>query len=465
MFGKDLGIDLGTANTLVYATGKGLILDEPSVVAYDTKTNDLLAVGEEAREMIGRTPANIQAIRPLKDGVIADFDVTAAMLKCFIQKCGGGSIFSKPGVVICVPTGATDVEKRAIIESAISAGSNEKRTYLIDEPLAAALGVGMDISSPKGCMIVDIGGGTSEVAVISLGGIVSSRSIRVAGDCFDNSIINYIKKHHNLVIGERTAEELKIEIGKACDETMNLPQNNEDETAAATTEDYNDNYNENVPYEQHYDDYNDNYNGAYENGYDEDERPVNGRYDDDRYDDRYDERYDEREKYYGNNYPEKAYYRDNYHDNYDSDEYIEEKYENNTEEYYENEENYFDEDDVTKVVNGRDLITGLPKAIEISSREVLAAISENISDIVDAIKSTLESTPPELAADIMESGIILTGGGALLDGIDELISKETKMPVIVAPKPLKAVAIGTGKAIENIGSLRNTLISSKNARL
>jgi rod shape-determining protein MreB len=444
MFGKDLGIDLGTANTLVYATGKGLILDEPSVVAVDTKTNDLLAVGEEAREMIGRTPANIQAIRPLKDGVIADFDVTAAMLKYFIQKSGGNSIFSKPGVVICVPTGATDVEKRAIIESAISAGSNEKRTYLIDEPLAAALGVGMDISSPKGCMIVDIGGGTSEVAVISLGGIVSSRSIRVAGDCFDNSIINFIKKHHNLVIGERTAEELKIEIGKACDETISLPHSDEDETAA--TEDHNNNYDEDGNY--------DNYDDTYENGYDEDERPINGSYDDDRYDDR--------EEYYRNNYLEKAYYKD---DNYDSDEYIEEKYENNTDKYYATEEEYFNDDDVKKVVNGRDLITGLPKAVEISSREVLAAISENIYDIVDAIKSTLESTPPELAADIMETGIILTGGGALLSGIDELISKETKMPVIVAPKPLKAVAIGTGKAIENIGSLRNTLISSKNARL
>jgi rod shape-determining protein MreB len=435
MFGKDLGIDLGTANTLVYATGKGLLLNEPSVVAIDTKTGDVLAVGEEAREMIGRTPDNIKAIRPLKDGVIADFDVTAAMLKYFINKSGAKNLFSKPGVVVCVPTGATDVEKRAIIEAAISAGSNEKKTYLIDEPLAAALGVGLDISSPKGYMVVDIGGGTSEVAVISLGGIVSSRSIRVAGDSFDNSIINYIKKNHNIIIGERTAEELKIKIGKVYENTPKEEDSKEIEKSELPVEN----------------------------------QDNNGDYDFDNYDQDFDEVNAEG---YENDYynPESAENAENEAevndvDDIEADEAESSKIKDNKADESEAEQDDAEIEVLTKTINGRDLITGLPKAIEITSKEVFEAISENINDIIDAVKNTLEKTPPELSADIIENGIILTGGGALLDGMDRLLAKETKMPVVVAPKPLKAVAVGTGRAIEDIDSFRNTLISSKNTRL
>ncbi len=340
MFGKDMGIDLGTANTLVFVRNKGIVVNEPSVVAINTATHDVLAVGDEAKEMIGRTPGNIVAIRPMKDGVIADFDVTQAMLKYFINKTYNRGLFSpKPRIVICVPSGVTEVEKRAVIEAAITAGAKEKNAYLIEEPMAAAIGAGLPVEEPTGNMVVDIGGGTSEVAVISLGGIVTSRSVRTAGDEFDNSIVSYIKKEYNLAIGERTAEEIKINIGCA---------------------------------------------------------------------------------------------------------YLDEAIESREME-----------------IRGRDLISGLPRTIDISSEQVLKALSEPVGIIIEAIKYTLEKTPPELAADIMESGIVLTGGGALLRGLDKLISIETGMPVHIANEPLNCVAMGTGAALEHIDTLRGVLISSQ----
>ncbi len=324
VFSKDMGIDLGTANTLVYIKGKGIVVREPSVVAIQTDTKQVLAVGEEAKRMIGRTPGNIVAIRPLKDGVIADFDITQNMLKYFIKRATSGRSLFLPRVVICVPSGVTEVEKRAVEEAAIHAGAKE--AYLIEEPMAAAIGAGLPVQEPTGSMIVDIGGGTTEVAIISLGGIVTSKSIRVGGDELDESIVNYIKKEYSLMIGERTAEEVKISIGTA-------DENNK-------------------------------------------ERKMN--------------------------------------------------------------------------IRGRDLVTGLPKVIEISSKEVYEAMKDQIFAILDAIKSTLEKTPPELAADIMEQGIMLTGGGALLEGLNKLIAKETGMPVNVAENPLDCVALGTGKALESI---------------
>lgn len=340
MFSKDMGIDLGTANTLVFVRNKGIVVNEPSVVAVNTLTHEVLSVGDEAKEMIGRTPGNIVAIRPMKDGVIADFDVTQAMLKYFITKTYARGLFSpKPRIVICVPSGVTEVEKRAVIEAAIAAGAKEKNAYLIEEPMAAAIGAGLPVEEPTGNMVVDIGGGTSEVAVISLGGIVTSKSVRTAGDEFDNSIVNYIKKEYNLAIGERTAEEIKISIGCA---------------------------------------------------------------------------------------------------------YI---------------------DDTVEVRNmdirGRDLISGLPKTVKINSRQVQNALSEPVGIIVEAIKYTLEKTPPELAADIMEAGIVLTGGGALLRGLDRLIEGETGMPVHIAEEPLNCVAMGTGAALEHIDTLKGVLISSQ----
>lgn len=340
MFSKDMGIDLGTANTLVFVRNKGIVVNEPSVVAINTQTHEVLSVGNEAKEMIGRTPGNIVAIRPMKDGVIADFDVTQAMLKYFINKTYNRGLFSpKPRIVICVPSGVTEVEKRAVIEAAIAAGAREKNAYLIEEPMAAAIGAGLPVEEPTGNMVVDIGGGTSEVAVISLGGIVTSKSVRTAGDEFDNSIVSYIKKEYNLAIGERTAEEIKIKIGCAfLDDTIESKK-------------------------------------------------------------------------------------------------IE--------------------------IRGRDLISGLPRTVEITSEQVLAALSEPVSIIVEAIKYTLEKTPPELAADIMEAGIVLTGGGALLRGLDMLISNETGMPVHIADEPLNCVAIGTGAALEHIDSLKGVLISSQ----
>ncbi len=340
MFSKDMGIDLGTANTLVFVRNKGIVVNEPSVVAINTQTHEVLSVGDEAKEMIGRTPGNIVAIRPMKDGVIADFDVTQAMLRYFINKTYNRGLFSpKPRIVICVPSGVTEVEKRAVIEAAIAAGAKEKNAYLIEEPMAAAIGAGLPVEEPTGNMVVDIGGGTSEVAVISLGGIVTSKSVRTAGDEFDNSIVSYTKKEYNLAIGERTAEEIKIKIGCA---------------------------------------------------------------------------------------------------------YLDDEIESRKME-----------------IRGRDLISGLPRTVEISSEQVLAALSEPVSAIVDAIKYTLEKTPPELAADIMEAGIVLTGGGALLRGLDKLISNETGMPVHIANEPLNCVAVGTGAALEHIDTLKGVLISSQ----
>ncbi len=339
---RDLGIDLGTANTLVFLQGKGIVVNEPSVVATNTQTNDILAVGDQAKNMIGRTPGNIVAIRPMKDGVIADFDTTQAMLKYFIRKALPSSLFpTKPRVVVCVPSGVTEVEKRAVIDATISAGAREKDAFLIEEPMAAAIGAGLPVEEPTGSMIVDIGGGTSEVAVISLGGIVASKSLRVAGDSLDLSIVSYIRKEFNLSIGERTAENIKVTIASVF-------------------------------------------------------RP-------------------------------------------DKDELM--------------------------TIRGRDLLSGLPKTIEISALDVSRAIDEPIQSIIDAIKFTLEKTPPELSADIMEAGITLAGGGALIRGLDELISQETGMPVNIAVDPLFCVAAGTGKVLEDLDSLKNVLITTKKLKM
>jgi rod shape-determining protein MreB len=342
MFEKDLGIDLGTANILVFLKNKGIIINEPSVVAVNTENNEVLAVGDNAKEMIGRTPGHIKAIRPLREGVISDFEITKAMLKYFIKKAlsVSGFLNSKARVVICVPSGVTEVEKRAVFGAATSSGTKERATFLIEEPMAAAIGAGLPVAEPIGSMIVDIGGGTSEVAVISLGGIVTSKSLRVGGDRMDEHIVTFVKKEFNVAIGERTAEDIKINIGNAFD--INQHQQ--------------------------------------------------------------------------------------------------------------------------KDIRGRDLISGLPKIITITSDQVRSAIDEPINAIVDAIKFTLEKTPPELSADIMESGIMLTGGGALLRGLDRLISHETGMPVHIANDPLSCVALGTGLVLENIDTLSNVLLSSKGAK-
>lgn len=321
---KDMGIDLGTANTLVYLRGKGVVLREPSVVAVDTSTNTIKAIGEEARRMIGRTSGNIVAIRPLKDGVIADYDRTTQMIKRFIEKVVPKSTFTAPRIVICFPSGVTSVEKKAIKQSAEEAGA--RQVLLLEEPRAAAIGAGLPVDEPTGNMIVDIGGGTSEIAVISLSGIVTSKSLRVAGDDLDQAIIMYIKKEFNLLIGERTAEAIKLEIGSA----------------------------------------------------------------------------------------------------------------------YKTSE----EDKITRKVKGRDLITGLPNEIEITQGQVREALKEPITAIVDAIKYTLERTPPELSSDIMVKGIMLAGGGAMLNGIDKFINNELHITVHIAENPLDCVAIGAGKALE-----------------
>ena len=337
LFSKDVGIDLGTANTLVYMKGKGIIMREPSVVAVDTKSDEVRCVGAEAKAVIGRTPGSIVAVRPLKDGVIADFDITANMLETFLKKACGNSMFSRPRVVICIPSGVTEVERRAVREAALKAGA--RQVSVIEEPMAAAIGAGLPISEPTGSMIVDIGGGTSEVAIISLGGIVTARSVRVAGDEFDSAIINYIKKKYNLLIGERTAENIKMGIGS-----------------------------------------------AYKTG---DTEPVMD-------------------------------------------------------------------------IKGRNLLNGLPENITVTSEEIREAISEPLSHVIDAIKTTLEKTPPELAADIIESGIMLAGGGALLRGLDQLIHEETGMPVKIAERPLDCVADGTGKVLENIDKLEDVLSEDEN---
>ncbi len=332
MFTKDIGIDLGTANTLVYMRGKGIILREPSVVAVNTRTEKARYVGKEAKQVIGRTPGSIVAVRPLKEGVIADFDLTATMLHEFIHKALKGTLFTRARVMICIPSGVTNVERNAVKEASEKAGA--KQVFIIEEPMASAIGAGLPTTEPCGSMIVDIGGGTSEVAVISLGGIVASRSVRCAGDAFDAAIINFIKKKYNLLIGERTAEQVKLTIGSA------FPSENED----------------------------------------------------------------------------------------------------------------------SMEVKGRNLLNGLPENITISSAEVRDAMIEPLSRVIDAIKSTLEETPPELAADIIEHGITLAGGGALLRGMDKLINRETGIPVYIAEYPLDCVAEGAGKVLENMEKYQDTMV-------
>ena len=331
-----MGIDLGTANTLVHVKGKGIVVREPSVVAVKSDTGEVLAVGEEAKQMIGRTPGNIVAIRPMKDGVIADFDVTQAMLKYFIRKAMNTRSFVRPRVVVGVPSGVTEVEKRAVIDAAQQAGARE--AYLIEEPMAAAIGAGLPVEDATGSMVVDIGGGTTEIAVISLGGIVTSRSIRIGGDEMDSSIVQYVKRQYNLMIGERTAEEIKISIGSAL----------------------------------------------------------------------------------------------------------------------------VDEDDGRSMeIRGRDMVSGLPQTVTIKSEEVREALDEPIGKIVDAVKLTLEKTPPELAADVMDHGIMMTGGGALLSRLDTLLSRETGIPVFVSEDALSCVGEGTGRSLENINLLQRVVMMPK----
>lgn len=332
--GRDMAVDLGTANTLVYVRGRGIVLNEPSVVAINTANSAILAVGAEAKRMIGRTPSHIRAIRPLKDGVIADFDITEKMLRYFIQKVHHRRFMAKPRVVVCVPSGITGVEQRAVEEATISAGA--RAAFIIEEPMAAAIGAGLPIHEPSGNMVVDIGGGTTEVAVISLGGIVTSTSIRVGGDELDESIIQHVKKEYSVALGERTSEAIKIAVGSA------FP------TA----------------------------------------------------------------------------------------------------------------DDMIAEIKGRDLVSGLPKTIHITAEEVRRAIEEPVNAIIDAVKNTLDRCPPELAADVMDKGIVLTGGGALLKGMDERLKHETGMPIHVAESPLSCVAIGSGKCLEEFEVLKRVLVSS-----
>jgi rod shape-determining protein MreB len=327
--GRDMAVDLGTANTLVYVRGRGIVLSEPSVVAIDQRTGEVHAVGVEAKRMLGRTPGTIQAIRPLKDGVIADFDVTEQMLRHFIQKVHQHR-FAHPRVVVCVPSGVTGVERRAVEEATLSAGA--RQAYLIEEPMAAAIGAGLPIAEPAGNMIVDVGGGTSEVAVISLGGIVCSQSLRVGGDEMDEGIVNYVKRDYKLLIGTQTAEEIKLEIGSA----------------------------------------------------------------------------------------------------------------------------WGMREEVQAEVRGRDMLTGLPKTIILSSEEVRQALEEPVGQIIDAIKQTLDKTPPELAADIMDRGVVLAGGGALLHGLDERLRHETQMPVHLAESPLTCVAVGSGRSLEEFEVIHRT---------
>lgn len=336
---RDMGVDLGTANTLVYVKGKGIVVREPSVVALRTDTGAIEAVGSDAKQMIGRTPGNIVAVRPMKDGVIADFQTTSTMLRYFIRQAMKvkSNLSGKPRVMISVPSGITAVEKRAVEDAALEAGA--KDAQIIEEPMAAAIGAGLPVGEPTGSMVVDIGGGTTEVAIISLGGIVTSRSIRVAGDEMDEAIIQYVKKTYNLMIGERTAEELKIQIGSAAelDEEKSLD------------------------------------------------------------------------------------------------------------------------------IRGRDLVTGLPRTFKISSGEICEALADTVGSIVEAVKVTLEKSPPELAADIMDRGIVLTGGGALLRNLDRRLSEETGMPVLVAEDPLDCVAIGTGRALDNYDVYRKRSVAMRRA--
>ena len=333
LMGRDMAVDLGTANTVIYVRGKGIVLNEPSVVAVNMRDGRPVAVGVEAKRMLGRTPSHIEAIRPLKDGVIADFEICEKMLRYFIQKVHNRR-WSKPRMVICVPSGITGVEQRAVKEAAEYAGA--RRAYIIEEPMAAAIGAGLPVQEPTGNMIVDIGGGTSEVAVISLGGIVTSQSVRVGGDEMDAAIQNYIKKEYGLAIGERTAEEVKVTLGSAW--------------------------------------------------------PL--------------------------------------------------------------------QEEVHAEIRGRDLVTGLPKTIVTTTEEIREALDEPVSAIVDAVKVTLDLTPPELAADIMDQGIMLAGGGALLNGLDGRLQDETGMPVAIAPNPLHAVAVGSGQSLEHFEALNGVLFAS-----
>jgi rod shape-determining protein MreB len=333
LLGRDMAVDLGTANTLVYVRGRGIVLNEPSVVAVDVKDGRPLAVGAEAKRMIGRTPSNIQAIRPLKDGVIADFEICEKMLRYFIHRVHQRR-FAKPRMVICVPSGITGVERRAVMEAAEYAGA--RRAYIIEEPMAAAIGAGLPVHEPTGNMVVDIGGGTTEVAVISLGGIVTSQSVRIGGDELDEAIIAFVKKEFSLALGERTAEEIKITLGSA----------------------------------------------------------------------------------------------------------------------------YALEQELHAEIRGRDLVSGLPKTIVVSTEEIRRAIEEPVSAIIDAVKVTLDRTPPELAADIMEQGIVLTGGGAMLHGLEARLQHETGMPIVVARDPLNCVAIGAGQCLEEFEALKRVLITT-----
>jgi rod shape-determining protein MreB len=333
LLGRDMAVDLGTANTLVYVRGRGIVLTEPSVVAVDVKDGRPLAVGAEAKRMIGRTPSNIQAIRPLKDGVIADFEICEKMLRYFIHRVHQRR-FAKPRMVICVPSGITGVERRAVMEAAEYAGA--RRAYIIEEPMAAAIGAGLPVHEPTGNMVVDIGGGTTEVAVISLGGIVTSQSVRIGGDELDEAIISFVKKEFSLALGERTAEEIKISLGSA----------------------------------------------------------------------------------------------------------------------------YALEQELHAEIRGRDLVSGLPKTIVVSTEEIRRAIEEPVSAIIDAVKVTLDRTPPELAADIMEQGIVLTGGGALLHGLEARLQHETGMPIVVARDPLNCVAVGAGQCLEEFEALKRVLITT-----
>jgi rod shape-determining protein MreB and related proteins len=331
--GRDMAVDLGTANTLVYVRGRGIVLNEPSVVAINTTTSGILAVGTDAKRMIGRTPGNVVAVRPLKDGVIADFETTERMLRYFIQKVHRRRHFAKPRLVVCVPSGITGVEQRAVKDAGYQAGA--RKVYIIEEPMAAAIGAGLPVHEPTGNMVVDIGGGTTEVAVISLGGIVTSQSIRTAGDELDTAIISYVKKEYSLMLGERTAEEIKMAIGSA----YKLP------------------------------------------------------------------------------------------------------------------------DEPSAEIRGRDLVTGLPKTIVVTAEEIRKAIEEPVNAVIDAVKVTLDRCPPELAGDIMDRGIVLTGGGALLRGLDERLRHETGMPIHIADNPLHSVAMGSGKCIEEFEALQQVLIS------
>jgi rod shape-determining protein MreB len=331
---EDIGIDLGTASVIVYKKGKGIVLHEPSVVAIDRNTNNIIAVGEEARQMLGRTPGYISAVRPLREGVIADYDTTEKMLTYFIRKIIGKKWFFKPRVIVCIPTGATDVEERAVRQATLSSGA--RKAFLIEEPLAAALGAGINIGEATGNMVVDIGGGTSDVAVLSLGGIVCNTSLRVGGDKFDEAIIRYVRREFNLMIGDRTAEEIKMRVGTAHVTSLN---------------------------------------------------------------------------------------KDN-----------------------------------CMEVRGRDLLTGLPQTVEITSEQCWMALQEPVEAVIDAVKKVLEVTPPELAADIVNNGIVMTGGGSLLNGLDTLLSIETDLPVHIAEDSICCVARGTGKALQEMSSLQRTRV-------